>query len=270
VLFKSAGLQAMTLGNKTIRLIALSVALLAALLFAVRYGPQFALYLRIRSAMPAADSTGHLSATPRVLLKLDKDSAKGTSLSYFGCRFEVPWQDVELERNEGRWAEVQFKTGQTIRVLNANQFYVDGFIDAQFVAPNVWKMALIEGFPKSRYAQLTALLSATPAQLSPFQSRPKFARTLVLLKQKGIYFEHDPFKPEIFSFERPNLRGFEIVGISPVNNPTNIEEATLSFFDSQDKLFVLRIRGSRSKTLSQSEINRVIDTFVFLDSPTPG
>jgi hypothetical protein len=270
VLFKNAGLQAMTLGSKTIRLIALSVALLATLLFAVRYGSQFALYLRIRSAMPATDSTGHLSATPRVLLKLDKDYAKGTSLSYFGCRFEVPWQDVELERNEGRWAEVQFKTGQTIRVLNSNQFYVDGFIDAQFVDPNVWKMALIEGFPKSRYAQLTALLSATPTQLSPFQSRPKFARTLVLLKQKGIYFEHDPFKPEIFSFESPSLRGFEIIGISPGNNPTNIEEATLSFFNSQDKLFVLRIRGSRSKTLTQSEINRVIDTFVFLDSPTPG
>ncbi len=258
----------MAFGSKKIRLIALSVSLLAALLFAVRYGPQFVSYFRIRSAMPAADFSGHLSATPRALLKLDKDSANGTSLSYFGCRFDVPWQDVELERNEGRWAEVQFKTGQTIRVLNSSEFYVDGFIDGQFVDSNVWKMALIEGFPKSRYEQLKALLSATPAQLSPFQSRPKFARTLVLLKQKGIYFEHDPFKPEIFSFERPNLRGFEVVGLSPVNNPQNIEEATLSFFDSKDRLFVLRIRGTLSKTLSQLEINRVIDTFAFLDSPS--
>jgi hypothetical protein len=260
----------MALGSKKIRLIALSVALLAALLFAVRYGPQFVLYFRIRSAMPAADSSSHLSATPRALLKSDKDSANGTSLSYFGCRFEVPWQDVELERNEGRWAEVQFKTGQTIRVLNGSEFYVDGFIDGQFVDSNVWKMALVEGFPKSRYEQLKALLSVTPAQLSPFRSRPKFARTLVLLKQKGIYFEHDPFKPEILSFEKPNLRGFEVVGISPVNNSANIEEATLSFFDSKDRLFVLRIRRTLSKTLSQSEINRVIDTFTFLDSPTPG
>jgi hypothetical protein len=192
VLFKSAGLQAMTLGNKTIRLIALSVALLAALLFAVRYGPQFALYLRIRSAMPAADSTGHLSATPRVLLKLDKDSAKGTSLSYFGCRFEVPWQDVELERNEGRWAEVQFKTGQTIRVLNANQFYVDGFIDAQFVAPNVWKMALIEGFPKSRYAQLTALLSAAPAQLSTVSIKTEVCTDFSPVEAKRDLFRARP------------------------------------------------------------------------------
>jgi hypothetical protein len=260
----------MALGSKRIRLIALSVALLAALLFAVSYGPQFVLYFRIRSAMPAADSSSHLSATPRALLKLDKDSANGTSLSYFGCRFEVPWHDVELERNEGRWAEVQFKTGQTIRVLNGSEFYVDGFIDGQFVASNVWKMALVEGFPKSRYEQLKALFSVTPAQLSPFQSRPEFARTLVLLKQKGIYFEHDPFEPEILSFEKPNLRGFEVVGISSVNNSPNIEEATLSFFDSKDRLLVLRIRRTLSKTLSQSEINRVIDTFTFLDSPTPG
>jgi len=202
----------MTHGSKAIPLITLSVALLAALLFAIRYGPQFALYLRIRSAIPVADSTGHLSATPRVLLKLDKDSAKGTSLSYFGCRFEVPWQDVELERNEGRWAEVQFKTGQSVKILNSSEFYVHGFIDGQFVDSNVWEMASSEGIPKSRYEQLKALLSVTPVQLSPLQSRPKFARTLVLLTQKGIYFEHDPFKPEIFSFERPDLRGFEVVG----------------------------------------------------------
>jgi hypothetical protein len=86
-------------------------------------------------------------------------------------------------------------------------------------------------------------------------------------------FEHDPFKPEIFSFERPNLRGFEVVRNSRMNNPQDIEEVTLSFFDSRDRLYVLSIRGIqgiRNKTLSQSEINRVIDTFMFLDFPTPG
>jgi hypothetical protein len=100
-------------------------------------------------------------------------------------------------------------------------------------ADTVWKMALIEGFPKSRYEQLKALLSATPAQLSPFQSRPKFARTLVLLKQKGIYFEHDPFKPEIFSFERPNLRGFEVVGLSPVGIIPKILKRRPCLFSTQ-------------------------------------
>jgi hypothetical protein len=59
----------MLFGSKKIRLIVLSaVGLLAALLFTVRYGPQFVLYFRIRSAIPGADSTGHLSATPRVLV----------------------------------------------------------------------------------------------------------------------------------------------------------------------------------------------------------
>jgi hypothetical protein len=258
----------MAFGSKKIRLVALSVALFAALLFAVRYGPQFSLYFRIHRAMPGADSGGHLSAAPQVLLKLDKDSAAGSSLSYFGCRFEVPWQHVALERNEGRWAEVQFKTGQSVKVLNSSDFYVHGFIDGQFVASNVWEMASSEGIPKSRYEQLKALLSVTPIQLSPFQSRPKFAKTLVLLTQKGIYFEHDPFKPEIFSFERPDLRGFEVVGLSSGNNPQDIEEVTLSFFDSRDRLFVLRIRGTRSNALSQAQINRVIDTFTFLGSPT--
>jgi hypothetical protein len=257
----------MAIGSKKIRLVALSVALFATLQFAVRYGPQFVLYFRIRRAMPGADSGGHLSATPQLLLELDKDSATGTSLSYFECRFEVPWQHVELERNEGRWAEVQFKTGQSVKILNPSEFYVHGFIDGQFVDSNMWEMASSEGIPKSRYEQLKALLSVTPAQLSPFQSRPKFARTLVLLTQKGIYFEHDPFKPEIFSFERPDLRGFEVVDFWPGDNLQDIEEVTLSLFDSRDRLFVLRIRGTRSNTLSQAQVNRVIDTFTFLDSP---
>jgi hypothetical protein len=82
----------MLLGSKKIRLIAISaVGLLAALLFAVRYGPQFVIYFRIRSAIPGADSTGHLSATPRALLKLDKDFANGTSLSYF-----VPVRRIQI------------------------------------------------------------------------------------------------------------------------------------------------------------------------------
>ena len=242
-----------------------SVLLFALLsLCAVRYGSQFILYYKFRSNLPSADSYAHLSTTPRPLTESSYSSVSGIPLSYFGCRFEVPWQEIVLERNTGTSAEVQFKTGQTVRVFDPTQFYADGFIADYYVgSSSVWKMALKEGFPDSKYEQFRAVLSSSPNQLSPFQSRPKFARTMALLSRKAVYFEHDPFKPEIFSFERPNLRGFEVSGISH-----KMEEATLTFFDRTDRMFTIRIQGERNNNLNQSEINRVIYSFSASDEPT--
>jgi hypothetical protein len=245
--------------------IAGSVLLFALLVLgATHYGSQFFLYYRVRRALPGADSYGHLSTIPRPLVESGESLASGTSLSYFGCRFEVPWQEIVLERNEGRWAEVQFKTGQTVKVSNPNEFYVHGFISDYLGNSSIWETALKEGFPASKYDQFKAVLSSSPSQLSPFQSRPTFARTLVLISQKGLYFEHNPLKPEIFSFERPNLRGFEVSGIAQ-----KMEEATLTFFDPTDRMFTVRIRGGQNSNLNQSEINRVIYSFSVSDDPIP-
>jgi hypothetical protein len=238
-----------------------SVLLFALLVVgAVHYGPQFILYYKIRRVLPGADSYAHLSTIPRPLVESGQSSASGTVISNFGCWFEVPWQETVLERDEGRWVEVQFKSGQTVEVFNPRAIYVHGFISDYVGSSSVWEMASKEGFPTSKYEQFKAVLSSSPSQLSPFQSRPKFARTMVLLSQKEVYFEHKPFKPEIFFFERPNLRGFEVSGISQ-----KMEEATLTFFDPTDRMFMVRIRGDRNTDLNQSEINRVIYSFSVLD-----
>jgi hypothetical protein len=254
------GLVEMRFAMKKLRWVIVLGTLFTTLLFAIAwYGPQFVLYFKIRRGLPYVDSFAHLSTTPQPLTESGASATKGTVLSYFGCSFEVPWQETVLERNDGRWAEVQFKTGQTVRVFNPAEFYVHDFISSYAAGGlSMWEMASKAGFPKSKYEQFKAVLSATPAQLSPFQSRQQFARTMVLINQKGVYFEHNPFKPEIFSFERPDLRGFEISGISQ-----NMEEATLAIFDATDKMFTVRIRGNRglNTNLNQSEINRVIDSF---------
>jgi hypothetical protein len=240
--------------------------LFAALLFTgFRYGPQFVLYLRFHRMLQNADYNGHLSSTPQPLSESGTSSEKGIVLSYFGCKFEVPWRDVSLERNEGRWAEVQFKTGQTVRVLKPKEFYTGNFITSYAVGnSSIWEMALEEGFPKSKYEQFRAVFSATPAQLSPLQSRPNLARTMVLIGQKGLYFERTPFKPEMFSFENPKFKGFEFSGISQ-----SMEEVTLTIFDATDEMFTVRIRGDRRlhTNLSQVEINRVIDSFSIENEP---
>jgi len=207
------GLAVIRFTSKKLAWILALVIILATILFAVdRYGAQAFLYFKVRRALPYADSYGTLSATPRPITESAVSSGKSTVLSYFGCRFELPWREVVLERNEGRWAEAQFKTGQTVRILNPAELYAHDDLIASRVAgsSSIWEMALRQGFPKSKYEQFKAVVSATPAQLSPFQTRPQFARTLVLINQKGAYFEHNPFKPDIFSFEKLGFRGFEM------------------------------------------------------------
>jgi len=173
----------MHFGTKKIGWVLVLGTLFAILLFAtVWYGPQFVLYSKIRRWLPYADSYAHLSTTPQPLTESGTSTTKGTVLSHFGCSFEVPWQEAVLERNDGRWAEVQFKTGQTVRVFNPAEFYVHDFISSYAAGgSSIWEMAQKAGFPKSKYEQFRAVLSATPAQLSPFQSRQQFARTMVLI-----------------------------------------------------------------------------------------
>jgi hypothetical protein len=215
----------MRLASTKLRLIfLLGVVLVSSLFLGGRYGSQGILYFKIRRTLPYSDKQGKLSSVPHPLDLSSVSAAESTILSYFGWSFEAPWQEVVEERNEERWAEVRFKSGQTIKIFNPDELYAhDDIINTRSVADSsVWKMALEKGFPKSKYEQLKAVFSATPTQLSPFQSKAQFARTFVLISQKGLYFEHIPYRPEILTFEKPDLRGFEASGLSEGMEDTDI------------------------------------------------
>ena len=240
--------------------IAVPGALAATILLAVVwYGPQAVLYFKYRRILRNPYMSRGLDSTPQPLTETGVSSAEGITLSYFGCHFEVPWKEVLLERNEGRWAEVRFKSGQAVRVVNPKGYSQENMISSYAAGdPDMYKRALQQGFPASHYEQFKDVISATPAQLSPFQSRQQFAQTLVLIGQKGLWFEHNSVAPEIFSFEVPNFRGFETSGISH-----NSQDVGITMFDLADHMFALRIQGdhARGANLSQAEINRVIQSF---------
>jgi hypothetical protein len=58
------------------------------------------------------------SSVPQPLTDTVVSMAEGTTLSYYGYSFDVPWRAIDKERNEGRAVELFFKTGQTIRFYN--------------------------------------------------------------------------------------------------------------------------------------------------------
>jgi hypothetical protein len=108
---------------------------------------------------------------------------------------------------------------------------------------------------ESKYDQYRAVISAAPSQLSPFRSHKEFARTRVLLEIKGLWFEHNPDVPDVFSFATNGYRGFEINGTSREG-----QNIVLELFDRSDQhWFTINVVG-RGARLTQSEINRIIDS----------
>jgi hypothetical protein len=227
------------------------------------FGPQSVTYWRWRSAgllrRPSDSPPRGWSSVPRPLDDVSVSSAEGTVLSYFGYRFEVPWKDPEKGLNEGRWAQVTFKSGQTVRAINptiSQDNPIGGPVAQDYAV--YFKEAFGEGVHRSKYEQFKAVLSVAPSQLSPFVSRREFARVIILLGIKSVWFEHDVAAPDIFSFESRTYRGFEFSGLSH-----DWQQVGLTLFDRTDRCFVIGVSGgARSDVrLTQSEINRIIQSF---------
>ena len=125
--------------------------------------------------------------------------ADGTTLSYYGYTFEVPWKEIDRERNEGSTVEVLFKTGQIVKFNNPSYFDwnpINSFSGQ--VDQGSFRQAFDAGVHQSKYEQFEAVISATPAKLSPLRSHTDFARSRTLLEIKGLWFEHSVAASDIF------------------------------------------------------------------------
>lgn len=233
--------------------VATFVLVLLAGLLGGYFGPQISKAFRLRRRfMSASTAPRGMDSVPRLLADTSIATGKGTTLAYFGYRFEVPWEETVGERNPGEWVETDFKDGQRIK----------------FVGPAYFEsQPKTQVFPgrvvQSEYEQYKDVISMTPSQLSPFRSHREFERSLNLLNGKGALFEHNVVAPDIFSFETPAYRGFEISGLARGWNWVN-----LVLFDAADHRFELTFSMTRGSNvdLNQSEINRTIQTFAPLPS----
>jgi hypothetical protein len=208
------------------------------------------------------------SSVPRPLTDTATSIADGTTLSYYGYTFEVPWKDIDKERNQGSTVEVLFRTGQVVKFNNPAYFDwnpINSFSGQ--VDQNSFRQAFDAGVHQSKYEQFEAVMSATPSKLSPLRSHTDFARTRILLEIKGLWFEHSAAASDIFSFETKDYRGFENSGL-----PHGWQNVVLHLFDKRDQhwLIILIAGDDRSGVkLKQAEVNRVIDSFREAPSSQP-
>jgi hypothetical protein len=223
----------------------------------IYFGPQTLTYWRLRPDVtrPCDQPPRGWCSVPRPLEPTATSAAQGSVLSYYGYKFEIPWKDRDKEVNDGQWIEITFKTGQSVRFLNPALFQynpISGHISQGL------KETFGPVISESKYQQFKEVVSVTPSQWSPFRSRNEFARVRGLLEIKGLWFEHSPVAPDIYSFETNSFQGFEISGLSH-----DWQEVGLNLFDSTDRWFRVNIVGNAQSGVrfTQSEVDLVIQSF---------
>src|SRR5208282_4784031 len=227
----------------------------------IYFGPQTITYYKLRIVVfyDNDDPPRGWNSVPRPLADTAASAADGSTLSYYGYRFEVPWKEIDKEWNEGRWAKVRVKTGQEIRFNNPEYFQSNPLSDdVAKEDPEEFGQAFGTRIRESKYDQFKAVISTTPFQWSPFRSHREFTRVRILIGIEGLWFEHNTAAPDIFSFETNGYRGFEFSGLSH-----DWQNVTLDLFDATDRWFQINISGDARSGVSvtQSEVNRLIQTF---------
>jgi hypothetical protein len=240
------------------------------LALAVYFGPQTITYYRLRPMLfrPNDAPPRGWSSVPHPLADTATTIADGTTLSYYGYTFEVPWKEIERERNEGNTIEVLFKTGQEIKFNNPGYFNSNPITSFSVQEDqNSFRRAFGTGVHQSKYEQFEAVISVTPSSLSPLRSHTDFARIQTLLEIKGTWFEHSAAPSDIFSFETKDYRGFETSGL-----PHGWQNVVLHLFDRRDQhWFTILIAGNdrAGVKLKQAEVNRVLGSFREAPSSQP-
>lgn len=255
--------------SKSIRkrlLVVIATILIVFLPAGIYFGPQVITYYKLRPFLLLRDEIPRgWSSVPQPLTDNAVANERGTKLSYFGYDIEVPWVDIDRETNEGRWAKVRFKTGQTVRFFNPAYSNVN-LIDRHYASDaKDFDLAFGSEIRESKYDQLRDILSVSPKDVSPFRSHRQFARIRILLDTKGTWFEHNKTAPQILSFDTAQYRGFEISGLG--NGWQNVKLHFFSKANNRSYFVGVEVERNSNVKLSQSEINCVIQSFTVPGSP---
>jgi hypothetical protein len=217
------------------------------------FGVQTVLALKARSL---GRRQPFLKVRPSELSDFSVSRTPGTTLSYFGYQFEVPWDDFDEAKTRivgGDTALIAFHSGNTIALGNTMPH---GLVNAALVTYEMdreWFRKLYgDAALQSDYAFQRLMLETTPDQITPIMSKRRATSQTMLLLMKNL-FNADPIS-SIFSVRAKDLNGFELVrlGQSPIKFSVELYSDTglLNFLFIQDG----------STAISQADVNRVLQT----------
>lgn len=169
-----------------------------------------------------------LKVAPLKLADYSVSNSSGTALSYFGYKFDVPWNANFKQKAVGKnLVEVQFESGQNvIFIVPENQSGpLTEIVEDRSL--NMGDLRLVFGdlMKRSAYDQYGALLNTTPESIQAFGPRGEAVRGVALLTMKAIAFGPG-LESGAFSFDLPGKRGFQI------GDPQKSKRVDLEVFDT--------------------------------------
>lgn len=200
-----------------------------------------------------------VNVVPKPLLDMTPSQAPGTTLSYFGNSFEVPWKNTKMEKSPLNIALVKFASGQVVMIWAPTR--KTGFLDEVANDKKMGSPAMRAMFAQDTkagpYQQESALLSVSPNQVRFFDPPRVSARRAFLLFFKAIVAPAG-MSTGIYSYETSAARGFQI------GNPAKSPRVSLYMFgpagDSLGEI-VCFFGKDASAQGTQADVNRIIQTF---------
>jgi len=226
------------------------IAFLTALLTLL--GPPIGILLTKRMEARKAPA---VRVAPVELADHSVSKSSGTTLSYFGYEFDVPWNVNFKQKAVGNnLVEVQFESGQNVIFIvpeNQSGLLTEIVEDRSL---NMGDLRLVFGdlMKRSAYDQYGVLLNTTPESIQAFGPRAEAVRGVTLLTVKAIAFGPG-LESGAFSFDLPGKRGFQI------GDPQKSKRVDLEVFDMTGH-HVEILCGSTNGNIrfSQPELNRIL------------
>ena len=199
-------------------------------------------------------------AVPVQLADTSVAESPGRRLSYLGCEFEVPWNDLDEQKTliTEKGKSIVFHSGkQIVLVRSPASERVTFYLGQKLSLGTLGKLLNLfaDESVGSDYAFTRAVLEMTPGKISIFSSRKEALRSMVLLLFKpGISRDAES---GIYFIQTKNFAGFQYG--NPQSRPSEIVDELYSDHARLEFTFPCNGAGSIG-CVSQAEINRVIQS----------
>jgi hypothetical protein len=232
-------------------------------------GPPIAIF---STAKWVARKIPGVKVVPQPLANYSVSGAPGTTLSYFGYTFDLPWDTSFKEKalKKSGFVQLQFESGQNVTLIVPTdqsglltEIVQDKSMGMQNLRPIFGDL-----LDQAPYDQQAALLYATPYSVRAFGPRAAAIRSVTLLTIKAIA-TGPGLQTGVFTFELPDKRGFQ------VGDPRKSRRVDFEVFGmGGHHVEIICATTKEGIWLSQSELNRILTSIrpvsaaSSLESPT--
>jgi hypothetical protein len=197
--------------------------------------------------------------TPIPLSDLSVSQASGTTLSYFGYEFEVPWTDIDTEKTKivgGNKAIIAFRSGNVLSVWSGQPHeFMNYLLEQGKIDKGAFRKIYGDEALQSDYNFKRLILETTPEKITIFSDSRTAVSQGVLLMVKAMCVGGDA-NSGIFSVQGKEFNGFQY-GL-PQNPPKLLSVELFPADGHLDLIFGQKKNGST--VISQADVNRVVQT----------